>query len=81
VTGFTVDDEAEAELVATGDWYHANARPGVATRFQEAIERAFSELTPAAPERVTEAWKGSRAPSAPRRRPLAIATPDSDRIL
>ncbi len=40
-----VDAEAEAEFVAAGDWYHAKARPGVATRFQEAIERAFKELS------------------------------------
>jgi|HubBroStandDraft_6_1064221.scaffolds.fasta_scaffold2287416_1 plasmid stabilization system protein ParE len=45
VTAFTVDDEAEAELVAAGDWYHANARPGISTRFREAIERALSELS------------------------------------
>jgi plasmid stabilization system protein ParE len=59
VTPFTVDDEAEAELVAAGDWYHANARPGVAARFREAIERALSELgeTPDAFQ-VVEEWHG-----------------------
>jgi toxin ParE1/3/4 len=44
VTTARVDDEAEAELVATGDWYLANARVGVATRFLESVERSFAAL-------------------------------------
>jgi plasmid stabilization system protein ParE len=51
VTTFAVDEEAEAELVAAGDWYHANARAGVAKRFRESIEQAFSEVG-AAPDAV-----------------------------
>lgn len=59
MTPFTVDDEAEAELVAAGDWYQAHARAGVAERFREAIERAFFELA----ERpdafpIVEEWRG-----------------------
>jgi plasmid stabilization system protein ParE len=59
VTKFAVADEAEAELIGAGDWYHANARPGVAQRFREAIERAFSELGEAPDEfPVIEEWHG-----------------------
>ena len=59
MTPFTVDAEAEAELIAAGDWYRANARQGVATRFREAIERTVSELseTPDAFQLVEE-WHG-----------------------
>jgi hypothetical protein len=58
VTPFTVAGEPEAELVAAGDWYQANARAGVATRFHEAIERAFSELSEAPEAFPVEATRG-----------------------
>jgi plasmid stabilization system protein ParE len=59
VTETVLDAEAEAEVVAAGDWYHLHARAGVALRFLEAVERAMSEVAES-PEAhpVVEEWKG-----------------------
>ena len=58
-TTIAVDAEAEAELIAAGDWYYANARAGVAIRFREAIERSLDEVS-GAPEAfpVVDTWRG-----------------------
>jgi plasmid stabilization system protein ParE len=59
VTPFTIGAEAEEELVAAGDWYHANARPGVSTRLREAIDQAFLEISETPDSfQVVEAWHG-----------------------
>jgi toxin ParE1/3/4 len=59
VTPFHLDESAEAEVVAAGDWYQTNAGSGMASRFRDAIDDALlamSEAPQAYP--AVDEWRG-----------------------
>jgi plasmid stabilization system protein ParE len=59
VTPLFILDDAEAEIVAAGDWYYSSGHAGVAIRFREAIERAFDAVGEApASFVVVDDWQG-----------------------